>query len=266
MRHLLVFVLLALSSFAFAIDIPMVTYNVHKSSADDPISWEERGPDIIELLYPYQITALQEVTPLVLNDLLEGLPEMKAVAQWKADGSDGGVCSPILYNSKEFLLLHEQSNWLHITPQNPTEPAEFSYSIALFQHVKTGDTYRVVNAYLPRGDYYNKEEAIHILRSHLIISSSDYNFLMGCFNVEPDSPTHDYLSNTTLGDAFEISQNQCRTTISTYNTFEPDNKVHMVMDYIFTDHPHVFWACIEERLKFGFYLSNHIPFYLLIRE
>lgn len=247
-------------------DIPIVTYNVHKSSELDPLSWEERKPDIIELLYPYQIMGLQEVTEPVLGELLDGLPNMRAVAAWRTDGKDNGISSPILYDDKEFQLLHAEEKWLHIDPIDPSQASEFSYTIAILLHKETGSTYRVVNAYLPKGDYFNKRLAVVKLRSNLSISSSTYNMLMGCFNVDADSEAYEQLTDSYLGDSFQTTQNQCRPSISTYNTFDPENKVHLTKDYIFTDHPNVFWACIEERLKFGYYLSEHIPYYLLIRE
>ncbi|MGB0424591.1 MAG: hypothetical protein ACPGED_09715, partial [Flavobacteriales bacterium] len=140
MKHLLLFLFLASSSFTFAMDIPIVTYNVHQSTDEDPLSWEERKPDIIELLYPYQIMGLQEVTPAVLDDLLSGLSSMKAVAAWKTDGSDSGICSPILYNSKEFGLLHSESKWIHIDPLSDQNASKFSYTIAILQHLKSGAT------------------------------------------------------------------------------------------------------------------------------
>ena len=142
--------------------------------------------------------------------------------------------APSCTTAKNLDSFIQKSKWIHIDPLSDQNASKFSYTIAILQHLKSGATYRVVNAYLPEGEHYNREMAVHEIRSTLSLSSSDFNFLMGSFNVEPDSETYAQLADFNLGDAFQITQNQCRPNISTYNTFDPENKVHEIRDYIFT--------------------------------
>ncbi|NQX93055.1 MAG: hypothetical protein HRT74_13200, partial [Flavobacteriales bacterium] len=174
--------------------------------------------------------------------------------------------SPILYQKEYFDLLHYEYSTFP-APQ-PFDPGveDIQMSIGVFLHRESSETYRVVNVRLPEYQNYNVDLAIRQIRGILSLSSSTHNILMGNINIEPDEPIFDPFKEGSVLNAWEMSARICNPNYNTYVEMDPASKVKEIRDYIFTDHPDVFWICVDEKIVDGYFPSSHLPVYMIIRR
>ncbi|MEO0403989.1 MAG: hypothetical protein AAF193_03885, partial [Bacteroidota bacterium] len=139
-------------------------------------------------------------------------------------------------------------------------------AIGLFYHRDSKKTYRVINVRMPDYQNYNVELAVRKIRGYLSLSGSDYNILMGNVNIQPFEKDFAVFEEGEVLNAWDVSAQRCREQYSTFAEMDPASKVHEILDYIFTDHPDIFWVCVDERIANGFFLSSHHPVFMIIRQ
>lgn len=251
-------------------EVNVMTFNVKYDSPQDPLLWQDRKDEVVDVARYQDIIGFQEVLHNQLMDLKEGLPGFAYCGVGRDDGKMAGEYCPIFYQSSKYQMIHWETIWLS---QDFREPGSIGWdaempriaTIALLMHKETGTSFRVINTHFShRGDDARRNAAL-LLRGWIGLSGQDINIIMGDFNSLPTEPAYVILNEAPLEDAFTASRTRCRTDYSTYNTFKPEAAVMMRIDHIFTDAPKIVWVCVEERIKDGFNISDHSPVFMIVR-
>ena len=263
-------VMMLFTSALFGQEVSIMTFNIKFDSPTDPLLWEERKDEVLYVVHHQDIIGFQEVLQNQLDDLVEGMPEHDFCGVGRDDGLQAGEYSPIFYNRNKYVLVHSETLWLsqdyHLAGSIGWD-AELPRiaTIAILMHKKSGATFRVINTHFSHvGDEARLNSAL-LLRGWIGLSRQDVNVIMGDFNSLPTEPAYNVLNSPPLEDAFTASSIRCSTDYSTYNTFEPEAKMMMRIDHIFTDSPNVVLICVDEQLKNGYYISDHSPVFMIVR-
>ena len=247
---------------AFAMDISIASYHVHIPEPEDPLRWETRLPIIGESIGQYQITGLQGTNHDMLNDILGIASNMV-----EAGGtSKAQVIAPILYQSRYLQLIHQEYQELKVEWTESSDPQPILVNMALFMHRESKQTFRVCNVAFPEERAFDFEKAIRLIRGKLILSGSDYNFLLGDFGRELEEAETAVLNDMPLEHVWNNPRTRCRANLYTKGAMEPGKSAGITQDFIFTDHPDVFWSCVEEKFKNGYFLSDHFLVFVILRE
>lgn len=248
--------------FAFAMDVPIGSYHVHIPEPEDPLTWETRLPTISQSIGQYQIIGLQGVNQRMLDDILHEAINM----QEAGETSDVERIAPILYQPRYVQLIHQEYQELQMEWTESSDPQPILVNTALFMHRESKKTFRVCNVAFPEERAFDFGKAVRLIRGRLILSGSDYNFLLGDFGRELEEKEIEVLSDMPLEDVWSNPRTRCRTRLHTKGSMEPGTRGGITQDFIFTDHPDVFWSCVEEKFKDGFFVSDHFLVFVILRE
>lgn len=249
--------LLVLTLNLSAKDVPIMSFFIHANQEYDDLTWEERLPEIVVLLKDYDLIGLQDVDEEQLVDLQEALPEFAFILGESQSHSN----VPILYRRSAFVLQY----------QKVFEPMDFAQNqqkdLAIYaglHHLESNKNMRVVNTQFQKAPQDIQLSALRDLRKHLLVSRADVNVLLGYFPIQAHEEMYQELNDVRLPDTFHSAEMRCQNEFSTYNTFDPAAKINMRVDYCFSSGCQVRWICIEERIKYGYYLSTHAPLFIIL--
>ena len=251
-----------LIEFAFAMDVPVASYHVHIPEPEDPLTWETRLPTISQSIGQYQIIGLQGVNHTMLQDILRDAINMKEAGTT----SEADRIAPILYQPRYLQLIHQEYQELQMEWTASSAPQAVLVNTALFVHRESKKTFRVCNVAFPEERAFDFEKAVRLIRGRMILSGSDYNFLLGDFGRELEEKESELLADMPLEDVWSNPRTRCRTSLHTKGSMEPGARGGITQDFIFTDHPDVFWSCVEEKFKDGYFVSDHFLVFVILRE
>ncbi len=234
-----------------------MSFFIHANQEYDDLTWEERFPEIVVLLKDYDLVGLQDVDETQLADLQKALPEFGFVLGEGRSHSN----TPILYRRSAFVLQHQRV----FEPMGFAQNNQKDLAIyAALHHLETQKNMRVVNAQFQKAPDDIQLSALRALRKHLLVSQADVNVLLGYFPIQAQEEMYQELNDLYLPDTFHSAEMRCQNEFSTYNTFDPAAKINMRVDYCFASGCPVRWICIEERIKYGYYLSTHAPLFIIL--
>ena len=174
MRHIANFIISAALTVMLAapaqgsVKLRIITFDImNMEEGESYMPWTSRSTDICLKLHKINadIMGLQDVDSLQLSDLSQGLPEYKAVAEKGSPVFKHQHTNPILYNSSILKLVDSGTFYIAETPEEPGNSWESEYAStvcwAMFQHIKTGESFLVANTLWDHiGDNYYQEAAI----------------------------------------------------------------------------------------------------------
>ena len=249
-------------------ELEVMTYNIKYDNVNDTVNnWNDRKEAMVGLLKKYHpdFIGMQEVLHRQLQFLNESLIDYEYVGVARDDGKEKGEYSPILYNTKNYKLLTSNTFWLSKTPDKISvgwdAAMERICTYGLFENLKTKQRVFIFNSHFDHiGTKARKKSASLILKKIKQLNNEELPvILMGDFNLMPDEKPI-ILIKKKMDDGQSISKTPMKGPKGTFNGFDINDPMKNRIDYIFTTGFKVEnYLHIDERLKTGKHISDHIP-------
>lgn len=267
MHQLLTAIFLFVSMSIFGQEVQVMTFNIRYDNPNDPITWEERRDEVAQAMFFHDLIGVQEALKHQVEYIDERLPLHDWVGVGRDDGESSGEFAAIFYNTATFTLIHAEtiwlSPWMHsVGSVGWDAQLPRTATIALFKHNASGKTLRVINTHFSHVGDDARIYAAHLLRGFVGLATQDRVVILGDFNADPDSEPYAVLSAPPLADAYEAASLRCRQDFTTYGSFDPHASIMLRIDHIFSNADRVNWICAEEYIKYGFYISDHLPVFM----
>ena len=252
-------------------NLTAVTFNVRYDNPTDTLPWEDRKEEVAQSVMYYDVIGFQEVLPNQLADLKASLPRMESYGEGR-DADGGGEACPVFWRRDRFDLLHAETRWLSLTPDEPgsvgwdADLPRIATMVLLFDR-KTGARVRVLNTHWSHTGPAAREASAALCAGWMGRSEPGLvRVLMGDFNEEPGGAVHRYLANVGgWTDAYANPRTRCRREFGTYTTFFTDRTVGAPrIDYLWVDGANVKWHCVDEVIKWGMFISDHAPVHAIL--
>lgn len=246
------------------------TYNIRYDNPNDTIKWHERTREVADAVRYNDIFGLQEVLPNQWEDLRPLFPFHDGFGRGR-DADGGGEACPIFYDRERFDFLHGEVRWLAETGW--TVPGSLGWdaelprvaTIALLYDRQTAKRVRVINVHLSHSGEDAQLGALGLLGGWAGGANADdahtVTVVLGDFNLTAEEPgLQAFLGRTGLRDVYTTAEIRCRQHYGTYTTFLPERAANATrIDHIFVRGAEVDWTCAEEVIKFGVFVSDHMP-------
>jgi endonuclease/exonuclease/phosphatase family metal-dependent hydrolase len=243
------------------------TYNIRYDNPTDTLKWHERTREVADAVRYYDIVGLQEVLPNQWDDLRPLFPFHESYGRGR-DADGGGEACPIFYDRNRFDFLHGEVRWL--APSQWDVPGAIGWdaslpriaTIVLLNDRDSGKRVRVINVHLSHVGEMARAGSSALLSGWAGEASPDeVTIVLGDFNELVDSASIQSLLTTSgLEDVYTAAAIRCRQHYGTYTTFLPERAANAErIDHIFVRGAQVDWTCAEEIIKYGVFVSDHMP-------
>ncbi len=274
MKRSLIFLFLFASTFAFAQNIRIITYNIRYNNPDDGVNaWPNRSKQVAALLKFHQadIFGLQEALVGQLEDIQEQLPEMKCVGVGRDDGKEAGEFSPLFYNAAKFTALKQGWFWLSETPEKPGLGWDAACNRICtwleLQDAKSKSRFMVFNTHFDhQGNIARVESAKLILRKIKELNTENLPVVLtGDFNLTPETEPIGVITNE-MSDSRKISREEPYGPVGTFNGFEFNSPLKDRIDYVFVSkNIEVLQYGVLSDSKDQRYPSDHLPVFVNLK-
>lgn len=264
---LAVFVLMAIHSVSAQTPLSVGTYNIRYDNPTDTLKWHERTREVADAIRYYDIVGLQEVLPNQWDDLRPLFPFHESFGRGR-DANGAGEACPIFYDRNRFDFLHGEVRWL--AKSRWEVPGTVGWdatlpriaTIVLLNDRQSGKRVRVINVHLSHVGEQARAGSAALLSGWAGEGAEDeVTIVLGDFNELVESPAiQSLLSTTGLKDVYTAATIRCRQHYGTYTTFLPERAANAErIDHIFVRGAKVDWTCAEEIIKYGVFVSDHMP-------
>lgn len=235
-----VLTLLFVSYSFYGQNLKMMTYNIRLDVASDgENAWPNRKDFFTSQIqfYSPDIFGVQEATPNQVIDIASVLSDYNKFGIGREEGGTGEACT-IYYKKDRFKVLESNTFWLSETPNLVSRGWDAACNrvctYGLFKDLKTKQTFWVLNIHL---DHIGEEARIKgvqlVLSKMKELNTKKYPaFLMGDFNSEPNTPQISEIKKV-MDDTRDISQEKPFGPAGTFNNFNHNQPVTLLIDYIF---------------------------------
>ena len=226
--------------YIFSQPLNIMTYNIRLDVEADGINkWANRAPFFTAQIKFYEpdILGMQETVPGQVNYLDSALANYKHIGTGR-EGPHKGESSPIFYNSKRFKPEQENTFWLSETPAQISKGWDAAYlrvcTYALFTDTKTKQQFWVFNTHLDNNGKLAREKSVElILKKMDSVNTKKLPIIFtGDFNAGPESEVVMNVKKI-MADARDISVEKPFGPKGSFNNFEFDKPVTLLIDYIF---------------------------------
>ncbi|MDT8416586.1 MAG: endonuclease/exonuclease/phosphatase family protein [Lutibacter sp.] len=235
---LLIFLLLGIHSIAQSLKV--MTYNIRLDVAvDGENAWPLRKDFLTSQIQFYEpdIFGIQEARPDQVADISNGLSQYSQVGMGR-EGEGKGESSNIYYKKDRFLLKESSTFWLSETPNIISKGWDAAFNrvctYALLKDKKTKKNIWVFNTHLDHVGEIARTKGIELILSKIAeLNTQNYPVIfMGDFNSEPTDERIISLK-TQMNDSRDISEDKPFGPSGTFNGFNHNNPVTLLIDYIF---------------------------------
>jgi endonuclease/exonuclease/phosphatase family metal-dependent hydrolase len=266
--------LLLIVTTAFGQPLRLMTYNIRlelKSDGDN--QWDNRKAVMAGQVqfYSPDILGIQEAMPSQVNYLDSSLTGYKHIGIAR-EGEGKGEASSIFYNTSRLVLLEQNTFWLSQTPDTISKGWDASYlrvcTYGLFKDKQTKKKFWVFNTHLDNTGVTAREKSVElILQKIKQVNKKNLPVLfMGDFNATPDASVILHLKKE-MDDARTVSEEKPFGPSGTFNGFEFNKPVTLLIDYIFVSKtPAVSvnkYAVLSDSYNLK-YPSDHLPVFVQI--
>lgn len=253
----------------------MCTFNVRYDNPADTITWSERREEVALAVGYFDIVGVQEALPNQYADLRQRMSNHGAFGQGR-DADGGGEACPVFWNKNRFDFLTGETRWLSLDPAKPgsvgwdADLPRIATVVVLFDRMRQ-QTVRVVNTHWSHAGEEARMHAAAMLAGWCGWDEAERDELVlvcGDMNAEPSSqPVQNLMAAAELKDTYDETKYRCRKEFGTYTTFLPQNLANSTrIDYIlFRGDVQVDWACADEIIKYGVYISDHMPYHAIFK-
>lgn len=246
----------------------VMTYNIKYDNVKDSINnWNDRKAPMVQLLKKHSpsFIGMQEVLYRQLDYLNESLTTYDYIGVGRDDGKQKGEFSPILFNTRKFELIRENTFWLSKTPDKVSvgwdAAMERICTYGLFKDKASEAKIWVFNTHFDHIGVKAREKSVKLILKKIkeINTEKLPIILMGDFNLGPEEkPIH--LLQKKTDDALTLSKSSLEGPKGTFNGFDMDDPMDRRIDYIFTKGFTIeSYRHIDERLNSGKHISDHLP-------
>lgn len=255
-------------------NLKVMTNNIRLDvSSDGENDWSHRKDYLTAQIHFYEpdILGIQEAKPNQVLDVATALKEYKYIGIGREENNTG-ESSNIFYKKERLKLLKESTFWLSKTPDIVSRGWDAACNrvctYALFQDNITGHYFWVFNTHL---DHIGQEARINgiqlILAKIKELNVKKYPvMLMGDLNAEPTDVVITTLKKE-LNDSRLISEQAPFGPSGTFNNFEHNKPVTLLLDYIFISKDNKYtvnkYAVLSDSKDLR-YPSDHLPVYIEI--
>lgn len=247
--------------------LTVATYNIRYDNPQDTLKWHERTDEVADAVRYYDIVGLQEVLPNQWADLRPRFKFHDSFGRGRDANGSGEAC-PIFYDRERFDFLHGEVRWL--AEANWSVPGTIGWDAALPRVVtivllhdrQSGKRIRVLNAHFSHTGELARSGAAALLAGWAGEGDDDeVTVVLGDFNTTAeDAALADLRNAANLEDVYFTAKFRCRQRYGTYTTFLPEFAAGAErIDHIFVRGAGVEWTCAEEIIKYGVFVSDHMP-------
>ena len=256
-------------------ELSVCTFNVRYDNPNDTIKWHERKKEVALAMRYFDIVGAQEVLPNQYDNLKSLMPKHDAFGIGRDEDGAGEAC-PVFWNSERFDFLQGETRWLSLDPKQEgsvgwdADLPRIATLVVLFDR-KRQQTVRVINTHW---SHVGEEARLNAAAPVAGWSgwdgeaSDELVVVCGDLNAEPQTaPVQNLIASADLVDTYEAARYRCRKSFGTYTTFLPENLANATrIDYIFyRGRATVDWVCADEVLKYGVYISDHMPYHAIFK-
>ncbi|RCW90328.1 endonuclease/exonuclease/phosphatase family protein [Winogradskyella arenosi] len=272
MKYLLI-CFMGLSSFAFAQDISVMSYNIKLDYPKDGVnSWANRKPFFIKQLKFYEpdIIGVQEAMPNQMKAMDSLLVDYSYVGVGRDDGADAGEYSALFYKTQKFEILKSGTFWLSETPDEVSRGWDAVChricTYALLKDKASAKTFWLFNTHFDHvGELARTNSAVLILEKIKAFNIEDVPVVLtGDFNMEPDHPSiHRIMED--LNDSKQIAKLSFGPE-GTFNGFHFNKPVTRRIDFVFVSKEVEVpkYAALSDNWNLQ-YPSDHLPILITLR-
>jgi endonuclease/exonuclease/phosphatase family metal-dependent hydrolase len=235
-----VLTLLFVSYSFYGQNLKMMTYNIRLDVASDgENAWPNRKDFFTSQIqfYSPDIFGVQEATPNQVIDIASVLSDYNKFGIGREEGGTGEACT-IYYKKDRFKVLESNTFWLSETPNLVSRGWDAACNrvctYGLFKDLKTKQTFWVFNIHLDHIGEQARIKGVQLVLSKMKeLNTKKYSaFLMGDFNSEPNTPQISEIKKV-MDDTRDISQEKPFGPAGTFNNFNHNQPVTLLIDYIF---------------------------------
>ncbi|AWA30583.1 endonuclease/exonuclease/phosphatase [Flavobacterium magnum] len=266
------FLLLLLSLSAFGQNLKVMTYNLRfDNPADGENRWDLRKEFLCRQIqfYSPDFIGTQEVKLHQLKYIDSTMTHYSYIGIGRDSSPTGGEYSAIFYNSTKFRVVKHSTFWLSETPGEVSKGWDAMFericTYGLFENIKTRQRFYVFNTHFDHvGELARTNSAKLIVSKINAINTENVPVIVtGDFNSEIKSTAYRFLSSW-MNDSKVISEELPFGPSGTFNNFEFNKPVTLLIDYIFTskDNIAVTKYGVLSDSKDCKYPSDHLPVYV----
>lgn len=275
-KHLLLVIItwLLLPVNMFSQTLQLMTYNIRLDVESDGINkWNNRATFFTGQIKFYEpdILGIQESVPGQVNYLDSSLGNYKYVGIGR-EGLNKGESSPVFYNFKRLKLVQQNTFWLSETPEKVSKGWDASYlrvcTYALFIDRKSKKRFWIFNTHLDNNGVVAREKSVELILKTIdsVNTQKLPVFFMGDFNATPETKIVTILKKS-MDDSRESSLEMPFGPNGTFNNFEFNKPVTMLIDYIFISRsPGITvnkYAVLSDSYDLK-YPSDHLPVFVQV--
>ncbi len=229
-----------LGSISNSQSLEVMTYNIRLDvSVDGENAWPFRKELLTSQIQFYEpdIFGIQEAKPNQVIDISTMLPKYNQVGLGR-EGEGKGESSNIYYKKDRFLLKESNTFWLSETPNVISIGWDAAFNrvctYALFNDTIANKYIWVFNTHLDHIGEVSRTKGILMILSKIVeLNTQNYPVIfMGDFNSEPTNERIISLK-TQMDDSRDISKEKPFGPTGTFNGFNYNEPVTLLIDYIF---------------------------------
>lgn len=266
-----VFLFLIFPMLVHSQNLKIMTYNIRVDfGGDGANNWEFRRDFLSQQIQFYgpDFIGTQEGKAHQLQYIDSTLTDYKFIGISRDNSKTEGEFSAIFYNEKKFKLIEESTFWLSETPEKKSKGWDAAYericTYGLFQDIKSKKQFYVFNTHLDHiGVTARTNGSKLILEKMKAVNIKNLPVIFtGDFNSETTSDAYKQIA-TVMNDSKNSSHSKPFGPSGTFNNFEFQKPVTLLIDYIFTSKNNITvnkHAVLSDS-KDCKYPSDHLPVY-----
>ena len=249
-------------------EVKVLSYNIKYDNVHDTVNnWNDRKEAMVELLNYYEpgIIGMQEVLDHQLTYLDENLSDYTFIGVGRDDGKKKGEYSPILYNTKKYTLLKNETFWLSETPHEISVGWDASMericTYGVFVDIESGKQFMVFNTHFDHIGTVAREKSAELIVTKIkeINSNKLPVVLMGDLNLSPNETPIKFLQGA-LTDGQSITKKPFYGPTGSFSGFDHNRVLNNRIDYIFVENFKVLeYIHIDDRMENNKHISDHLP-------
>lgn len=222
----------------------------------------ERNERVLTMVRNYfpDTVGFQEVDPVWLAVLRDGLKDQYAYVGEGRNGGNSGEYNPIFYKKELFNLIDSGTKWLSATPDVVSKYSESSlnriYTYALLERKSDGKKIMVVNTHFDHTSAEARELQAKVLVDYLKKVSDYPVVLTGDFNCASNSTAYATIIKGGVTNSYEVADKK-ENNAATFTNYGTSNKI---IDFVFvspTDVAVTFYKVCNEKINNDFPSDHH---------
>jgi endonuclease/exonuclease/phosphatase family metal-dependent hydrolase len=239
MRSLIFLFSLFLNFQLLAQTTKVCTFNIKFENPKEGVhQWDNRKDQILNFIKieDLDVIGMQEVVHSQIKFLENNLEDYARIGVARDDGKIKGEYSPIFYKKDRFSIIDSATFWLSPNPEIPAKAWDAALprvcTWAKLVDKQTNDLILVLNTHFDHVGEEARAKSVDLILSR--IEELDHTgkvFLMGDFNLEPETKPIQKIIDSELKDAFQAELNL--GPLGTYNAFKIGENYDRRIDYVF---------------------------------